>query len=748
MNTGLLKVAIRQNALVIPEKWGAVQAVSELKETTLVLLKNCRQLGFTFSEPLLHTINGLPPTAKIDIFDVLREVTGVKKNWTPLIKQWDIPTGESRMDHIITFFTNLFTSQTEGTRLACGHIIPPQTFPLDRYNGCPFCGTPFEFGELNYEPTKNKLKVLELWTEQNLHDYLVALLASPIVLDATQIDNLKVLLTHMDLPKEVNIGIKETLMLVIDTLVELDKVDEAGRLFGNPNDVLRYLWYKHTGFLQIIRPKVVIQRSAKNAGHLHRASDRSTAVKAEATNKLKLKYTRAECKRYAQWLNQLTLPIDKQCEIMHPKRNMWVRVIRALRLAEYSKRKGFERLAKLLDTFYNERYDVWQGQLNAYKLNMDEANAFKLLKQRPGVFARSLFSYMLWFGKDVTLKHFREILPELPPRLVFTLNMYTDVYFHKNGQRIVKPLGGTNKQIPTNKLLDLYTDENLEAMQADVQTLCLEAMQAKFAKVETDHKTIFIAEELHRIPIAVGDRSEQIQDLPVANMGTRFPVEGNQVRLFMQWGEGLAAQHLDMDLSCKVAYAKREEFCSYSRLTIACCQHSGDIREIPAKVGTAEYINIDLEALTKLEAKYVSFTCNAYTRGSLTPNLVVGWMNSASPMEITPKGVAYNPTAVQHQVRITQGLTKGMVFGVLDMAAREIIWLELAFGGQIVQNLNVEGVETMLKKLEAKLKIGELLQIKAQAQGLQMVDTPEEADEVYAADWALKTKEVNQLFFE
>ena len=77
-------------------------------------------------------------------------------------------------------------------------------------------------------------------------------------------------------------------------------------------------------------------------------------------------------------------------------------------------------------------------------------------------------------------------------------------------------------------------------------------------------------------------------------MGTRFPVEGDTVRLFMQWGAGLSAQHLDMDLSCSVAYETRQEFCSYSQLTIAGCQHSGDIRSIPEKVGTAEYIDLNL----------------------------------------------------------------------------------------------------------------------------------------------------------
>lgn len=60
----------------------------------------------------------------------------------------------------------------------------------------------------------------------------------------------------------------------------------------------------------------------------------------------------------ASWLNNMDMEVEAMCETMHPKRGMWVRFIRALRLAEYSKRKGFEKLNFLMDAFYNQVYDV------------------------------------------------------------------------------------------------------------------------------------------------------------------------------------------------------------------------------------------------------------------------------------------------------------------------------------------------------------------------------------------------------
>lgn len=44
----------------------------------------------------------------------------------------------------------------------------------------------------------------------------------------------------------------------------------------------------------------------------------------------------------------------KEAEEMNPKRGMWVRFIRSLRLAEYARRKGFEHLEEILDVARRE----------------------------------------------------------------------------------------------------------------------------------------------------------------------------------------------------------------------------------------------------------------------------------------------------------------------------------------------------------------------------------------------------------
>jgi len=747
MKKDLIKVALRQNAIVIFDK-DRVNSETVLNATTSVLVANVANLGFGFSEELLRAVNQCSLSVKKDILSILQEVMGTDKNWTPLVKGWDEPTGESIIDHIVTFFANTFNS-TKGVTLSCGHIIPENTFPIERYNGCPYCGQAIDSSSEIFYGQGDSLKVLELWSEKQLEAHFMALLNSKTALDATQQDSLKILLSHYPIPSKVDIEIKETLMLVIDVLVESERIKEAGRLFKTPQDIMRYLWYKKSGFLQIIEPKTIAKRKAYNQLYYNSTQKEFLLKKAEFSKELKLKYSRKECKMVATWLNNLPLSVEKSCELMQPKRGMWVRFIRALRLAEYSKRKGFTKLQMLLDAFYNKRYSVWQGELEKARLSLDEAKVFKLLKEKPSVFARSLFATILWFGHEETLKEFAKVADKIPARLLATISMYASLYFDMQGDRVVKPLGGKAKRIAKNRTLSLYNEKQLAQIIKAVEELFLKEMSKRYAKLDNSNKSYYIDELLFKIPLSIGDRAESVQDMPSALMGQKFQVEGNSVRLFMEWGKGLPKQHLDMDLSCYVAFDNRSEFCSYYNLTATGCKHSGDIQRIPHMVGTAEYIELDLETLAKAEAKFVIFTGNAYSSGALESNMVIGWMNSKNRMKISKRtGVAYDPSTVQRQIRITNSLSKALVFGVLEVATREITWLEMNFNGQTIQSMDSQAVKSLLAKLESKMSVGELVKIKAEAQGLEMKENIEEADEIYDISWARDSAKVTELLVD
>ena len=562
-------------------------------------------------------------------------------------------------------------------------------------------------------------------------------------MDATQLDSVKLLLWEFEVPEDVEIPMKETVMVVLQEAGEKrkeKKVELGMRLLKTPTDILRYFWYEKTGQVKIIEPKVLVEHERKVNRHRWMPADKSEKAAEEKREALKLKYDRKHCRMAAIWLNAIPMNAQQASENMNPKRGMWVRMIHALRLGEYSRRKGFEHLAEILDVFYKQDYTTWAGRLDQAQRDNHADEVLAMLCTRPGLFARCLFSTMLRFGKDKTLAAFETVTDQLPARLLLSLGNTADGWFDAERTRVARPITGGTHPVQPHPLLWLYKEEERMAMAKAVNDVFTHAMKKRYASQETNSKTIYIDPKLYDIPVSVGDRSTTIQDTACALQGTRFKVEGDSVRLFMQWGKGLPAQHLDMDLSCAIAMSDGIVFeCAYYSLTAPGAKHSGDIIHIPDQVGAAEYIELTLPELERAGAKYVSFTCNAYSNGALSPNLMVGWMNSAYPMTISNEtGVAYDPSCVQHLVRISESnLSKGMVFGVLDVAAREIYWLEMPFMGQTVHDLDLKTMEALLKRLKEKLSIGQLLDLKREAQGLILVDTPEKADEVYTYEWAM-----------
>ncbi len=751
MNTTLTKVALRYRAVYLAVNRKDIDINAVTTAPVVAFVARLRENGFCVSEELLHALNIVPADHLAEITECINEVMGVDLNWAPLVKGWDEPTGETYADHLVTFMTNILGGEDagfKGTTLKCGHFIPEGTFPLERYNGCPFCGTPFETANFVYKGQGSKLKELRLFTETDMKHVFSSLLSSATPLDGTQRDTLEQLLGEYALPKDVVITMKETAMLVVKLLVGQGKGDDAAFLLKTPADVLRYLWYEKSGYVQIIEPKTLVAHARKLYYHMFGPLDRGAEAAEEMKRKLMLKYDRKACLRVAKWLNAVPMSARQAAENMNPKRGMWVRMIRALRLGEYSRKKGMEHLAEILDVFYKQDYATWQGRLDKARLDNDVDKTLVMLKERPGLFARSLFATMLRFGSDKTVAAFDEVADKMPARLLLSLGNAAEAYFDPKEVRLARPVTGGTHRIEPNKLLALYDEEARKKMVEDVTGIYMASMARRFAAQETAAKTVYIDPSLYNIPISVGDRSTTVQDASCALMGTRFAVEGDAVRLFLQWGKGLHAQHLDMDLSCRITLSNGKiAECAYYSLTCVGAKHSGDIRSIPEMVGTAEYIELSLPELEAAKAKYVTFTCNAYSVGSLSPNLVVGWMDSAYPMTISEeKGVAYDPSCVQHMVRISEGnLAKGLVFGVLDVEKREIIWLEMPFTAQTLCGADEASIEALLHRLEAKLSIGEFVEIKAKAQHLKQVDSVEDADEAYTYDWALNPADVTKL---
>lgn len=141
MKKTLTKVALRYRALFLGIDREDIDITSEVTVPASAFVARLNENGFCVSEELLHALNAVSADTLAELTDCVNDVMGVNLNWASLVKGWDVPTGESCADHIITCIANICggkKSGYNGTTLPCGHFIPDGTFPLERYNGCPF----------------------------------------------------------------------------------------------------------------------------------------------------------------------------------------------------------------------------------------------------------------------------------------------------------------------------------------------------------------------------------------------------------------------------------------------------------------------------------------------------------------------------------------------------------------------------------------------------------------------------------
>ena len=303
-NKTLTKVALRYRGIFIDVRRDRLLTDVQPTVPVMAFVARLRENGYCVSEELLHALGsplaadggaqGVSADRLADITAVVSEALGTDLNWAPLVKGWQQPTHETRADHLVTWIANLLGEEAalHGTTLPCGHLIPEGTFPLERYNGCPFCGKPFRTAGYVYRGQGSKLKELRLMTPDDMTALLASLLTSPTPPDATQRDSIELLLGQLPLPSDAVITMKETAILAARALVKAGRADEAARLFATPTDILRYLWYEKTGQVQLLEPRTLVAHARRLYAHMWQPLSQSDDAAEAMRRRLRLSYDR------------------------------------------------------------------------------------------------------------------------------------------------------------------------------------------------------------------------------------------------------------------------------------------------------------------------------------------------------------------------------------------------------------------------------------------------------------------------
>ena len=126
MEKKLTKVALRYRALFLGIDREDIDITSEVTVPASAFVAQLRENGFCVSEELLHALNAASADTLAELTDCVNDVMGVNLNWASLVKGWDVPTGESCADHIITWIANICGGEKSGysgTPLRAGTIF-------------------------------------------------------------------------------------------------------------------------------------------------------------------------------------------------------------------------------------------------------------------------------------------------------------------------------------------------------------------------------------------------------------------------------------------------------------------------------------------------------------------------------------------------------------------------------------------------------------------------------------------------
>lgn len=408
-------------------------------------------------------------------------------------------------------------------------------------------------------------------------------------------------------------------------------------------------------------------------------------------------------------------------------RNKWIKLFHSLHVGEYSKT-----LRAMAGKFRSgEKIDTYNGKVR-YAINHKHyLVATKLLKTRPGEFARKLDELVRKSDRstaDRIVEDFGKICEKINTRVLIQLWGHFQNRTKTIQDRLFFPKGGTQKSY----LLSQSVSPLPLGVPDEIVTTIYTTLNKRFKELPKIDGKVWVDPALYHCPVPTQQRSAS-EGLFQAARGTRMPLEDKEVlRLFLYWVGA------DIDLS---ATFHDEEFNQISDISYTCIKnrpfgayHSGDIVQAPK--GASEFIDIDLNQAFRAGARYVMMNVYVFAGGGFDEHKTcfVGWMGRDKPMS----NEIYDPKTVVQKIDLT-GESQNAIPVIFDLKERKVIWTDLyttkrmRFGGNNVHSnkATTQRVLQGMLGLDSKLSLFELLSTHVTARSDGFAKSREEADVVY-----------------
>jgi hypothetical protein len=414
-------------------------------------------------------------------------------------------------------------------------------------------------------------------------------------------------------------------------------------------------------------------------------------------------------------------------EDMLRRPEVWKRLGRELRAGDYKDR--YPKTVAALDVIQNDKpFETFNGKVEASLILADVPTLTDLLSKRPGDFTRRLDHALRTAGQrwEEVARAFKSVASRASTPVL--LQAYAH-FLHRDevaDHRAFFPKGSVSKVQVSEKALPHLEPEVTGAVTDTIRR----TLVGRFSTLPPLGK-VYIDPRLHQqfVPFAQRSASKSLRTLV---RGSRLAMPDCKAARFFVWWMEPKGHRTDIDLAAVLFDTdfRRVADVAYYNLRDYGCAHSGDVTSAPN--GACEFIDVDVDALTKKGIRYVQMVVYSYTQQAFKdlPECFAGWMGRTA----VQSGEIFDARTVQDKIDIAGDTTVNIPL-VIDLKERQVIWSDIALKSRGAIN-NSRGNEDNLSKMGkaiAKLRkptLYDLFSMHAHGRGT-VVGTREEADIVF-----------------
>lgn len=688
MENNINQILIRRKAKVLVEVGNNTDATEFFVCT---IMRNVEALGYTFSKELYERLLTLPLEKLFSFYKMLvaelKENIGADVVYRPMYPNF--PKSVMAADETTLYLNAMVHYWT------CGTWMPSESkeerLPL--------------FDE-------TKVTVLELGSMKDLEDIFNNLCQSSTSLSVTDQKDLIWIFQNLDvtLPKEI--PFKENAALLGKLYMENSPHPSAKELrpfCKTATDVLRLITALSDGDISL----------SKNTRY----------------------------RSFKRFDRRLLLELLESCngleEDMLRYKNNWIRIGERLHPGEYA---CYKKVAKAFDKLRNKgKIKTFQSRLEQAFSENDYDAALRLLKRRPGEFARKLDVLLRKSEQYEEILHaFRDVAENVSVPVLLQVREH---FLHRSEEqniRVAFPKGS----LARSHVIEAATSPIKEEICTEVARICEHALVSIF-QVREPMSKVYLSPEFQNYTVPFSQRSAS-KALHTITRGSCLKLEETTkiIRPFIWWtneeiGDFYGSERVDLDLSAAIFDEnwKYLKHISYTNLRSADfgSYHSGDIidgGDVNGD-GACEFIDTDIDAVTKNGGRYLVYQVYAYTSTPFCnlPHAMFGWMERENG-EI---GEIFEPKTVRQKLDLASNSCVSIPV-IFDCVTREMIWCDMSlsidgcsyqYGGINVES-NLHGVTATCYAMVniKKANLYDLIRLHIRARG-EEVFSKEEADVVF-----------------